>query len=177
MKERWLENARECNLKGMKEIYQRLRSIGLQREVKKFKDSNKWNALIIATMKGHLDICQFLVREDLVDVNSKNNEYGSNALHFAVINNQPEIAKWLLEETSIDVNAQNDCGWTALHLAAKWNRLEVTRILLKYKPRLLKDKKNNTALDYARYKKNEEISEEMMKKIFDIKNDLINEMK
>ena len=151
-KEKWLRNSGEGNLKDMKEIYQQLKDKGLQQEVRNFKDS----ALMRATIHGHHDICQFLVREDLVDVNAKENG-GFNALHYAASYNHPEIAKLLLGETSIDVNAQTIGGGTALHEAAYWNRSQVTRVLLKYKPRLLKDKWNDTALDTARKEKNEEI--------------------
>ena len=159
MEQKWLENAKVGNLNDMKEIFQRLRNIGLLQEVKNFKDSDDATALFThgdTTENEHLDICQFLVRGDLVDVNSRN-VIGCNALHWAAINNQPEIAKWLLEETNIDLNAQNNDGVTALHSAASWNKLEVTRILLQYKPRLLKDEENCTALDYASMLKDEEI--------------------
>ena len=148
-KKKWLRNAEEGNLKDMKEIYQQLKDKGLQQEVGNFKDSSGINAFMWATIYGHLDICQFLLREDLVDVNSKDVD-GSNALHDAASNNQPEIAKWLLEETSIDVNAQTKDGWTGLHYAAWYKYLEVIKILLKCKPRLLKNKWNETALDVAR---------------------------
>ena len=154
MKEIWLENAREGNLKDMKEINQRLRSKGLQQEMKNFKDSEERNALMWATVKGRLDICQFLVREDLVDVNAKN-EWGWNALHFAASFNQPEIARLLLEETSIDVNDQTNIGSTALHIVAQWNYPGVTRILLKFNPRNLKNDRGETALDVARSHKKE----------------------
>ena len=156
MEEKWLEDAKAGNLKDMKEICQRLRSHGLLQEVKRFKDSDGDTALSLATIKGHLDICQFLVREDLVDVNNRN-VIGFNALHNAAIKNRPEIAKWLLEETSIDVNEQDDCGYTALHWVVDCNCLEITRILLKYKPRNLKNERGETALDGARKHNNEEI--------------------
>ena len=142
LKERWLRHAIGGNLKEMKEIYQQLKEKGWLQEVKNFKDSPEDNALMRARIFGHLDICQFLVRDDLVDVNAKNNG-GLNALHCAAMNNRPEIARLVLEETSIDVNEQcitfEGKELTALHIPADWNRLEVTRILLKYKPRLLKN--------------------------------------
>ena len=156
MEQKWLKNAEVGNLKEMKEIIQRSRSHGLLQEVKNFKNSSGSTALHWATIEGHLDICQFLVREELVDVNAKN-VYGFNALHFAARENRPEITKWLLEETSIGVNAQSKDGWSALHYAAIKNSLEVTRILLKYRPRHLKDKENYTAFDLARMLKKEEI--------------------
>ena len=120
MEEKWLENAKAGNMKDMKETYQSLRSKGLLREVKTFKDSDGYNALMWATENGHLDVCQFLVREHLVDVNSKD-VGGWNALHFAVMTDRPEIAELLLEETSIDVNAETNGGNTALHIAALCN--------------------------------------------------------
>ena len=141
------------NLQEMNEIYEELKSKKLQQHIKSFIDSDTShrfpNALMWATINGHLDICQFLVRKDLVDVNAKNVD-GENALHKAAMCNQPEIAKLLLEETSIDVNAKNNYGYTALHEAANDQRLEVTRILLKYKPRLLKNEEGETPLDIAR---------------------------
>ena len=140
----------------MKEIYQILRSKGLLQEIKSFKTSSGSNAFMVATWNGHLDICKFLVREDLVDVNAKNVS-GSNALYYAAMYNRPEMAKLLLEETTIDVNEQTNRGSTALHEAALWNGTEVTRILLKYKSRLLKDKDGDTPLDVAREEENEEI--------------------
>ena len=149
MKERWLRNAKRGKLNELKEIYEELKNKGLQQEVKHFNDSSGRNALIWASWKGYLDICQFMLREDLVDVNSKN-DYGHNALHYAANNNRPEIVKLLLEETSIDVNAQTNIGRTALHFAAYHNYPEVTRNLLKYKPRLLKTKSGETPLDVAR---------------------------
>ena len=140
----------------MKEIYEQLKNNALQQEIKNFINSYGDNALHWATMRGHLDICQFLMGEDLVDVNAKN-KLALNALHIAAIHNRPEIAKCLLEETSIDVNEQTNSGATALHSAAISNYPEVARILLKYKPRLLKSNFGKTPLDYAREQKNEEI--------------------
>lgn len=159
MKEKWLENAIDGNLKEMKAIYQGLRSKGFLQEVKNFKDSSERNALIWATWKGHLDISKFLVRKDLVDVNSKD-DHGSNALHYAAYKNRPEIAKWLLEETAIGVNDQNIYGRTALHIGAYFNFLEVTRILLKYKPRLLRNYDGETPLDVAIRQRDEGDSED-----------------
>ena len=156
LKIKWLRDAEEGKLQDMKEIYQQLKNKGLQHEVKNFKDSSGFNALMCATGNGHLDICQLLVRDDLVDVNEKN-KWGGNALHFAAMNNRPEIAKFLLEETSIDANAQTNDGRTALHSAANLNYPEVARILLKYKPRLLKSKRGKTPLDVARRKGRKEI--------------------
>ena len=68
LKERWLRHAIGGNLKEMNEIYQQLKEKGWLQEVKNFKDSSEDNALMWATIYGHLDICQFLVRDDLVEI-------------------------------------------------------------------------------------------------------------
>ena len=102
----------------MREIYEELRRKGLQQELKNWKDSSGKTALMRATVGGHHDICQWLLKQDLVDVNSKNFE-GWNALHFAANFYRTEIISLLLNETSIDVNEQTDDGWTALDFGAQ----------------------------------------------------------
>ena len=156
LKRRWLENAKEGNLQDMKEVYQQLQNNGLQKEVKNFKDSDGNTALMEAIVSGHLDICQWLVRENLVDVNSKDNG-GWNALHVAARVDRPEIAQFLFEKTSVDVNEQSYGGRSALHIAALFNRIEVTRVLLEHEAILLMDDRGVTPLYDARKKKNKEI--------------------
>ena len=171
MKERWITYTEENELEEMQKIYQKMNSEGLQHEVKSWKDSGGETALSLATWKGHLDICEWLVNEKLMDVNSKN-KYGENALHITALTNRPEIANLLLEEGSIDVNEKSNDGSTALHIAAFDNSkddstIELMRILLKYKPRLLKDENNDTALDRAIEMENEEIIQ-LLKTHYDI---------
>ena len=131
-----------------------MRRKGLERNVKRWKASSGSfegkTALTLATRSGHLHICKWLVRENLVDVNLKDDD-GVNVLHEAVCRHRPEITRWLLEETSIDINAQTNNGDTALHLAVSNVNIEVTRMLLEHNALLLK---NNhyphwTALDEA----------------------------
>ena len=116
-----------------------------------------------ATIGGNLHICQWLVKENLVDVNTKYLE-GRNALHIAADFCRTEISSFLLKETSIDVDEQTDDGRTALHFAAQTSisvegRVEVTKILLKYDPQLLMDEAGDTALDHARRNGNEPVVE------------------
>lgn len=174
-KKRWLENARRLhyetstsayidrNLQVMREIYQELKTRGFQRELKNWNDSSVITALMRATVGGNLQICQWLVKENLVDVNTK---YfgGRNALHIAADFCRTEISSFLLKETSIDVDEQTDDGRTALHFAAQISisvegRVEVTKILLKYDPQLLMDEAGDTALDHARRNGNEPVVE------------------
>ena len=170
-KDKWLKNAiglqhwnkRDHNLKEMQEIYQELTRRGLKRELKNWKTSSGTTALMRATAADNLDICQWLLKENLVEVTSKNFD-GWNALHFAACFCRTEIIALLLKETSIDINEQTDDGWTALHFAAQTSfsvedRVEVTRILLEYDPQLLVDEAGKTALDIARENGNESVVE------------------
>ena len=171
LKKRWLENARRLhyendgdrNLQVMREIYQELKRRGWQRELKSWNDSSIITALMRATKGGNLHICQWLVKENLVDINTK---YfgGRNALHIAADFCRTEISSFLLKETSIEVNEQTDDGRTALHFAAQTSislaeRVELTKILLKYDPQLLMDEAGDTALDHARRNGNEPVVE------------------
>ena len=171
-KKRWLENARRLhyesrngdrNLQVMREIYQELTRRGFKRELKNWNDSSIITALMRATIGGNLHICRWLVKENLVDVNTKYLE-GRNALHIAADFCRTEISSFLLKETSINVNEQTDDGRTALHFAAQTSisvegRVEVTKILLKYDPQLLMDEAGDTALDHARRNGNEPVVE------------------
>ena len=160
MKEKWFDYASRGNLQEMQKIYEEISTRGLQRELESWKDSSYYEhtALVLATEHGHLDVCQWLVRKDLVNVHKKSKGYG-NALHFAAKYNRPEIARFLLEETDIDINEQTDGGNTALHFAACDNNIEVTRILLEYKPLILRDADGDTALDNARINRHDQVIE------------------
>ena len=102
----------------MQEIYQEWTRRGLQRELKNWKDSSGTTALMRATVGGQLDICQWLLKHDLVDVKSKNFE-GWNALHFAANFYRTEIISFLLKETSIDVDEKTDDGWSPFDFGAQ----------------------------------------------------------
>ena len=154
LKEKWFKNIEEGKLQEMQNIYQELRTKGLERSVKKWKPKSESfegnTSLTSATVYGHLHICKWLVRENLVDVNLKDDD-GGNVLHYAVRQDRPEITRWLLEENSIDINAQTNDGYTALHLAGR--NIEVTRMLLEHNPLLLKNNRGWTALDQRRMDK------------------------
>ena len=65
------------NPQDMREIYQELTNKGWQRKLQSRKDSLGLNALIRAVQYGNHDICQWLVRENLVEVISKNISYSN----------------------------------------------------------------------------------------------------
>ena len=155
MKEKWFKNIEEGKLQEMQNIYQELRTKGLERSVKKWKPfSGAFEGktrLTSATRNEHL--LKWLVRENLVDVNLKD-DYGWNVLHEAIRQHEehgdPEITRWLLEEFSLDINEQTNNGDTALHRS---RNIEVTRMLLEHNPLLLKNNRGWTALDQRRMDK------------------------
>lgn len=88
-------------------------------------------------------------------------ENGRNALIEAIHTGDAELIRLLLDAGS-DVNAANG---TALMLAAKWNKLEVVKELLKANADLtLKNKDGHTAADIAEAMGNPEIAELIRKK-------------
>ena len=114
-KEKWFKNIEEGKLQEMQNIYQELRTKGLERSVKKWKPKSESfegnTALTSATVYGHLHICKWLVRENLVDVNLKDDD-GGNVLHHAVRQDRPEIRspQTLLSSDSVTSGSRNDGG-------------------------------------------------------------------
>ncbi len=54
-------------------------------------------------------------------------------------------------DAGVDIMATNDKGWTALHIAARWDRGELVRVLIGAGVKVnVEDKKGRTALDVAR---------------------------
>ena len=118
MKERWISNERKGKLQEIRDIYQELKSKGVQRVLENLKDPSGDTALMLATRNGHLDICQLLMRKNLVNVNEKDKYGCMYAFHWVARKNLTEIARLFFEKTSIEANEQTNKGWTALHEAA-----------------------------------------------------------
>ena len=51
-------------------------------------------------------------------------------MHAAIFGACPEIVELLLKQPGININARDRLGWTALHLAAHWDREEILGLLL-----------------------------------------------
>lgn len=64
-----------------------------------------------------------------LDKHAAEMEFGQEALRQAVIANAPGVVKLLLDK-GVDVDAANFSGDTALHLAARYGRLEIVKSLL-----------------------------------------------
>jgi len=81
-------------------------------------------ALMVASLKGHLEIVQLLV-----NAQAEINQTGWTALHYAVFEGQDEIVKFLLQKGA-DINAKAPNHMTALMLAAKNGNEKVVKTLL-----------------------------------------------
>ncbi len=64
------------------------------------------------------------------DVDAKEDGNGWTPLHWAFLSNRPVDAIRALVDLGADVNAQGYLGNTALHLASKWGKADVIRVLL-----------------------------------------------
>ena len=87
------------------------------------------NALILATMNGHIDIVKILLNKKIFDPNLINGR-GNTALIEAVIYDHPEIIKILLANPLIDPNITDSDGNTALILATINSDLHLIKIIL-----------------------------------------------
>lgn len=90
--------------------------------------------LYLAVKKRHLPavISLFKAAETTgkkIDIEYKNGESGMTALHAAVIKGDTALVKLLLKNGA-NCNAKTNEGYTALHYAAEYNRLEIMHTLI-----------------------------------------------
>ena len=91
----------------------------------------KITPLILATIKGQLEIVEYLLENKQVAVNMKDND-GQTALTCACRNGFPEIVRYLLSRSDTKVNMQDKGGWAALHWACWKNQSEIVGLLLEH---------------------------------------------
>ena len=89
-----------------------------------------------AALFGYLDDIKRL-RAEGEDINEPDgllglqNLNGGAPLHFAAMNGQLETLEWLAREVD-DIDAKTDAGWTALHCAAWYRRLDEMKCLRRH---------------------------------------------
>lgn len=93
--------------------------------------------LIIASIRGHLDVVRFLVEKAKVDVNQHGIFYVGNgqdvrpiigtALHAAVVASQLHVVNFLAEIGKSNINEVTSDGSTALHLVAIYTTGDIQR--------------------------------------------------
>ena len=103
-----------------------------------------------ACTNGHLNIAQYLIREEHCNPSCENNN-GSTPLHYACTNGHLNIAQYLIREEDCNPSCENNDGQTQLHLACLFNHAHIVQYLLstgRVNP-LTKNKYGRTALSYA----------------------------
>ena len=91
----------------------------------------KVTPLILATIKGQLEIVKYLLENKQVAVNMKDNN-GQTALMGASRKGHTEIVRYLLSRSDTKVNMQDKGGWAALHWACWKNQSEIVGLLLEH---------------------------------------------
>ena len=87
--------------------------------------------LQLAAEAGHLEVCQYIVKNISVDRNVTTDLYGRSPIHFAVAMGHLEVCKFLIKNMQ-DKIPQTSTGRTPLHLAAKHGHLEIGKLLIVY---------------------------------------------
>lgn len=124
------------------------------------RDANGDTALLFAIehMVRPSFITDILARND-TDINLQDSE-GQTALHRAIIFRDTNIAVYLINRSTIQVNRQDSEGRTPLMLAVVYKNPRILKALLKQgADKSLQDAAGQTAIEYARKSKNEEILE------------------
>ena len=97
-------------------------------DVNAVQKENEDTALHIVCRHGHVDVLKFLIQNG-ADVNAVNKSENA-PLFYAALGNYAEAAKVLLQNGA-DVNAGGLNGWTALHVAAKFDGCaDVAKVLI-----------------------------------------------
>lgn len=96
------------------------------------KDINKKSIFMYACKNGNEALIQFMIKKgcNLTDEDIS----GNNALHYIVQSNvsqnKPEIMELLMNTNKYDLNQQNKDGETVLHIAIKFNNIQVFNYLI-----------------------------------------------
>jgi ankyrin repeat protein len=113
------------------------------------------NALMIAALKGHIDIVKTLVEKHQAEVNKA----GWAPLHYAATSGQEEITRYLLDNSAY-VDAESPNLTTPLMMAARSGNIRVVKLLLDEGAVLtLKNQKHMNAIDFAKQFGHQEIAD------------------
>lgn len=109
--------------------------------------------------RNHLDNLKALIRQNNININTRENDNGDTLLITAVKLNHTEIARYLLQEAKADTNIQNFAGKTALSYAVQNHNTELAAALLAHNAKTdLKDNNGISPLMQAVADKNETLT-------------------
>ena len=86
------------------------------------------NCLHIATLWGHLNLCNALIVKKEFDVNIASND-GWTILHYAARNGSYELLKYFTD-IGVDIDLKTNLGWNCLHIAAFYGHLNLCKKLI-----------------------------------------------
>nr|CAB3462529.1 unnamed protein product [Digitaria exilis] len=106
-----------------------LKNMASKVDLRDAKDAKGRNALHFAAVKGHLEVCRFLLEESGLDVNSTTEEGDCDELRNEILPFSESVLEYLLDRGGDPL--VTDCRRsTPLHDAAEYGRCEAVRLLL-----------------------------------------------
>lgn len=120
------------------------------------KQDNKYTALHLAALNGHLDTVRALLQRG-ADIHARE-KMQDTPLALALVKDHVEVVRLLLQ-SGADPSLKSKTGQTALHVGASWGALEGTKVLLTFSTAELAVKANNgkTPATYARDKGHQKV--------------------
>ena len=132
-------------------------------DINGYEDGTKGPALVVASIKGHVEVVKELLKDVNIDANkvNKGNNGGQTPLCLASLFGNLEVIEELLWDARVDPNLKNEYGNTPLIVAVKAKQVEATKLLLRC-PRVDitrqdKTRQDKTALDIATERRDDSI--------------------
>ncbi|KAF4545970.1 Ankyrin repeat protein [Lasiodiplodia theobromae] len=136
------------------------------------KNSEGETPLAMASIHGHPEVVELLLKIERVDPNTKTPR-NMTPLHLAVLHDNHSVVKALLTSRRVDANCRGSHGNTPLHIAIEDENKALIRLMIDN----FKDRINFNATDRARYTALHKAAKcedsDIMKMLFEVLNDLI----